>query len=46
MVWSDAVTFTELTATDDVTQWATAVALIRGPFLSGFFLPNNVEYDA
>ena len=41
LVWSDAATFVDLAAANNTPQWETAVTLIRGPFLSGFSLPNS-----
>jgi DNA-binding SARP family transcriptional activator/tetratricopeptide (TPR) repeat protein len=42
---SDAATFATLAAGEDVAQWETAVALVRGPFLDGFSLANSAEFD-
>lgn len=46
LVWSDAAAFAALAGARDATQWETAVSLVRGPFLNGFYLANNVEFDA
>jgi DNA-binding SARP family transcriptional activator/tetratricopeptide (TPR) repeat protein len=45
LTWSDAYAFVDLAAGAGAAQWQEAVGLYRGPFLSGFSLPNNVEFD-
>ncbi|MCK4975884.1 MAG: AAA family ATPase, partial [Anaerolineales bacterium] len=45
LAWSDALVFEELCNTEDPSDWEKAVALYRGPFLSGFTVSNNPDFD-
>ena len=45
LVLSDVNQFTELCYTEEPMNWETAVSLYRGPFLAGFSLNNNLEFD-
>ena len=45
LVVSDTVQFAALCAADDSTDWETAAARYRGPFLDGFTLPGSLEFD-
>ena len=44
-VWSDASAFLQLRRRETVSAWQQVVDLYSGPFLSGFFLHENAEYD-
>lgn len=44
-VWVDALQFSELAASDDLTHLAAAAELYQGDFLSGFALPDCPEFD-
>jgi DNA-binding SARP family transcriptional activator len=46
LVWSDANTMANLHRRNQPGADAEAAALYRGPFLSGFTLRNNVEFDS
>ena len=45
LAWSDSAAFGTLAGGKDSAQWETAVALVRGPFLDGFSLPDSAEFD-
>ena len=44
-VWSDASVFSQLRRRETVSAWQQVVELYSGPFLAGFFLQQNAEYD-
>ena len=46
LTWSDAVHFTSLAQLDTPKSQEEMVALYDGPFLSGFDLPHNPEFDS
>jgi len=45
LAWSDALAFKDFCNSDDAGSWASAIALYRKPFLSGFNLSNNLDYE-
>lgn len=45
LVWSDTHIVTHLQHTDDAADLRAAVDLYNGPFLYGFYLRNNAEFD-
>ncbi|MDX1414834.1 MAG: AAA family ATPase, partial [Candidatus Promineifilaceae bacterium] len=44
-VWSDVLVFEEMCSSGDLSSLESAVRLYRGPFLTGFTLKNNLEYE-